>query len=96
MGPAEPAFRARQIYTALYRNHLRDWSEVTTLTLEQRRALAANLAFGLPGVAAQYDSTDGTRRYLLTLHDGRTAEPRALYNAELDSTDSVRIILWSL
>ena len=74
LGPVEPAYRARQIYTALYRNHVRDWSEVTTLSREQRRAMSEKLAFGLPGIAAEYHSTDGTRRYLLTLHDARTVE----------------------
>lgn len=65
-----PAFRARQIYDAVYRQHVADASEITTLP----RALREQVAIGLPGVAQQFQSIDGTVRYLLSLHDGKTVE----------------------
>ena len=74
LGPESPSWRAKQIHTAVYRNRARGWDSITTLPLAQRRELAARLAFGLPSIAAQYESTDGTRRYLLSLADGRTVE----------------------
>jgi len=36
--------------------------------------MASRLAVGLPKPAAEYESTDGTRRYLLELEDRRTVE----------------------
>jgi 23S rRNA (adenine2503-C2)-methyltransferase len=74
LGPEEPAYRARQLYRALYRNHVTAWHQITTLPSALRTGLAGRFCFGLPQVAAQYCSSDGTRRYLLTLADGRTVE----------------------
>jgi 23S rRNA (adenine2503-C2)-methyltransferase len=36
--------------------------------------LAGKFAFGLPEASSWFDSSDGTRRYLLELEDGRTVE----------------------
>ena len=74
LGPESPSWRAKQIYTAVYRNRMRGWDSITTLPLSQRIELAVRLPFGLPSIASQYESTDGTRRYLLSLADGRTVE----------------------
>jgi 23S rRNA (adenine2503-C2)-methyltransferase len=74
LGPNEPRFRARQLYTALYRERRADLAEVTTFPLELRERLSAGHRIGLPSVAQRFESTDGTRRYLLALEDGRTVE----------------------
>lgn len=74
LGPAEPAFRSRQIYEGVYRNRVAGWDELTVLPKSLRAELAARVSFGLPEVAARYDSADGTRRYLLRLADGKTVE----------------------
>ncbi|HYL38283.1 MAG TPA: 23S rRNA (adenine(2503)-C(2))-methyltransferase RlmN [Bryobacteraceae bacterium] len=74
LGEGRPAFRARQIYQAVYRQRVSDWAEVTTLPINLRKELASELAFGLPRLAAQYSSADGTQRYLLELEDGRSVE----------------------
>lgn len=74
LGPAEPAFRARQIYEGVYRNRVASWDELTVLPKPLRADLAARMRFGLPEVAARYESVDGTRRYLLRLGDGKTVE----------------------
>lgn len=73
LGPDEPAYRARQLYQALYRQRVRSISEVTTLPAELRRRLEA-VPLGLPSIERRYESADGTRRYLLGLADGRTVE----------------------
>ena len=39
-----------------------------------RSALSERFTVGLPGVSSFFDSSDGTRRYLLELDDGRTVE----------------------
>jgi 23S rRNA (adenine2503-C2)-methyltransferase len=74
LGEGQPSFRARQIYDAVYRQKVSDWAQVTTLPLSLREELASKLPLGLPRLAAQYSSTDGTRRYLLSLEDDRTVE----------------------
>src|SRR5579862_4096989 len=74
LGPAQPQFRAKQIYSALYRQRVADLVQVTTLPAGLRSELAGPGRIGLPEVAQVYQSTDGTRRYLLRLQDGRTVE----------------------
>jgi 23S rRNA (adenine2503-C2)-methyltransferase len=72
--PGQTAFRARQLYRALYRERLEDLAGVTTFPLRLRRELAASHSVGLPEVARRFESADGTRRYLLRLQDGKTVE----------------------
>src|ERR1035438_9968752 len=74
LGPEQPAFRARQIYEAIYRQQAADPIRISTLPLEVRRELAGRHPVGLPGIDKVYESVDGTRRYLLRLEDGRTVE----------------------
>src|SRR5579863_10093238 len=74
LGPDQLAFRARQLYDAVYRQRVGDLAEITNLPLSLRKDLAVRLAVGLPKAAAEYKSTDGTRRYLLELEDSRTIE----------------------
>jgi len=70
----QPAFRARQIYEAVYRQRVSDLVQITALPVSLRNELASKFPLGLPKVAAEYKSTDGTRRYLLGLEDGKTIE----------------------
>jgi len=74
IGSEQPAYRAQQVYDAFYRKRVGDWDSVTTLPVTLRKDLSSRLAVGLPLQAAEYRSQDGTRRYLLTLADGRTVE----------------------
>jgi len=70
LGPGHPKFRAQQIYEAVYHQRVTSLDEITTIPKSLRDALP----LGLPEVAKVYDSADGTRRYLLKLHDGKTVE----------------------
>lgn len=74
LGPEQPAFRARQLYAALYRQKAAHLSEVSTLPATLRDKLQQQCGLGLPAVASYFDSADGTRRYLLELQDGKTVE----------------------
>jgi 23S rRNA (adenine2503-C2)-methyltransferase len=74
LGPGEPGYRARQVYEAIYRQQVRDFSEISTLPASLRAVLADRFSPGLPDVASWFDSRDGTRRYLLQMPDGRTVE----------------------
>ena len=74
LGGDQPAYRARQLYEALYRGQSKDLVQISTLPVRTREQLAGQHSFGLPEIARVYASLDGTRRYLLRLGDGRTVE----------------------
>src|SRR5580765_3791800 len=74
LGPGHPEFRARQIYRALYSQKVGDLTQISTLPAPLRGDLAASHTVGLPVLARRYDSSDGTKRYLLELEDRRTIE----------------------
>jgi 23S rRNA (adenine2503-C2)-methyltransferase len=73
-GEDQPSFRARQIYDAVYRRQVSDLTQISTLPKPVRSSLASKHSLGMPHLAARYESIDGTRRYLLSLEDGRTVE----------------------
>jgi 23S rRNA (adenine2503-C2)-methyltransferase len=74
LGAALPAFRARQIYDAVYRQRVGDFEAISNLPKDLRARLADEFPLGLPEIAKRYDSVDGTVRYLLKLADGKTVE----------------------
>jgi 23S rRNA (adenine2503-C2)-methyltransferase len=74
LGSAVPAFRARQVYDAVYRQKVTDLLEITSLPVTLRNELSSHHCMGLPTLTKEYRSVDGTRRYLLGLEDGRTVE----------------------
>jgi 23S rRNA (adenine2503-C2)-methyltransferase len=74
LGPDQPAFRARQVYDAVYRQRVTELEAISTLPLELRRQFGATHSLGLPALERSFDSVDGARRYLLRLQDGRTVE----------------------
>ncbi|HEX4810639.1 MAG TPA: 23S rRNA (adenine(2503)-C(2))-methyltransferase RlmN [Bryobacteraceae bacterium] len=74
LGKAQPAFRARQLYDALYRKQVADLSKISSLPLALREQLVNTCSVGFPTVERRFDSTDRTRRYLLRLEDNRTIE----------------------
>lgn len=70
LGPGQPRFRAQQIYEAVYHQRVTSLDQITTIP----KTLREILPLGLPEIARVYESTDGTRRYLLRLADGKTVE----------------------
>ena len=74
LGDAVPAYRAQQVYEAVYHRRVRDLAHVTALPLELRKSLSGQFVAGWPEIASRYESVDGTRRYLLGLADGKTVE----------------------
>jgi 23S rRNA (adenine2503-C2)-methyltransferase len=74
LGPSEPAFRARQLYDAVYRQKLFDLSAISTLPKALRDRLSAGLEVGVAAIDKRFQSADGTRRYLLRLADSKTIE----------------------
>ncbi len=70
----QPAYRADQVYRAIYHQKISDLVQISNLPAKIRTELASNAELGLPVPDHVYQSTDGTRRYLLRLADGRTVE----------------------
>lgn len=71
----QPAYRARQLFHAIYGERRATLDEVTTLPLAFRHALAERgLRVGLPIIDRSFVSSDGTVRYLMRLGDGETVE----------------------
>lgn len=85
VGPGQPAYRAKQVYEAIYARQTYDFQQMSNLPAAVRTDLAGRLSLELPGIAASYNSSDGTRRYLLRLADGRTVETVLMPEGERDT-----------
>jgi 23S rRNA (adenine2503-C2)-methyltransferase len=71
----QPAYRAQQIFEAVYRQRLEDLEGMSTLPMSYRAQLEAEgWSVGMPRIAQRFVSTDGTVRYLVELADGETVE----------------------
>ena len=81
----QPAYRAAQIYHAIYREKVGDLVQISTLPSRVRSELAAHAELGLPELDRRYESVDGTRRYLLRLSDGRTVETVLMPEGDRDT-----------
>lgn len=85
LGPDQPGYRARQVYDAIYRDSATDLIQISTLPARLRENLALRHALGMPEIERLYQSSDGTRRYLLRLEDGRTVETVLMPEGERDT-----------
>jgi len=74
LGAGQTTFRAQQLYDAVYRQRVPDLQQITNLPVNLRKELASRLSLGLPKLVTEFHSSDGTRRYLLSLEDHRTVE----------------------
>src|SRR5207248_7271347 len=71
----QPAYRARQLYEAIYRRRVASLDQITTLPGTFRRDLAgAGYAISYPAVQKSFTSVDGTIRYLMSFTDGQSVE----------------------
>ncbi|HLM55071.1 MAG TPA: 23S rRNA (adenine(2503)-C(2))-methyltransferase RlmN [Pyrinomonadaceae bacterium] len=70
----EPAYRGRQIFSALQRRRLRSFDEMTDLPKDFRARLAGAATASTLTIESRYVAADGTRRYLLKTHDGLPVE----------------------
>ena len=74
-GMGQPAYRAKQISEALYRQRVSSVDEMTTLPIGLREQLVAqSFVVGLPEMVQTAKSIDGTERYLMRMADGETVE----------------------
>ncbi|HYU46643.1 MAG TPA: 23S rRNA (adenine(2503)-C(2))-methyltransferase RlmN [Terriglobales bacterium] len=71
----QPAYRAQQLFDALYRQRAEGLDQISTLPREYRARLGEQgWGVGMPRIAQKYESRDGTMRYLVEMADGETVE----------------------
>ncbi len=73
-GLGEPAYRARQLYAGIYKRRLSDWASFTELGKKLRAKLAESRVIEYPKPLQVFQSSDGTRRYLLEISAGDCIE----------------------
>jgi 23S rRNA (adenine2503-C2)-methyltransferase len=86
----EPAYRAGQIYHALYAERRFDFAAMSNLPAALRKRLEHESAIALPKVRRRYESSDGAVRYVLALNPtespaaatGKTATVEAVFMPE--------------
>ena len=70
----EKPYRARQLYDAIYRRRITGFDAMTDLPKTLRRLLDERAVVTHTRVESVFVSSDGTRRFLLKLEDGREVE----------------------
>lgn len=70
----EKPFRAKQLWHWMYYRGARSFDEMSNLPKALRDRLAERFALDRPGISVNQQSTDGTRKWLLKLADGREVE----------------------
>jgi len=71
----EPAYRAKQILEAVYRQRVEELEEISTLPREFREKLSERgVTVGAARIENKFVSVDGTVRYLIAFADGQSVE----------------------
>lgn len=70
----EKSFRGKQLFQALHTHGLKDLSEFTSFSKDLRQKLMQEITLARPEIATAQLSTDGTRKWLLTLADKNQVE----------------------
>jgi 23S rRNA (adenine2503-C2)-methyltransferase len=71
----QPAYRARQVFHALYSERISSLEQASSLPVTFRSTLTENgLSVGIPSIQKRFISVDGTIRYLIELSDSETVE----------------------
>ena len=69
-----PTFRAKQIWGWIYVKGVTEFSQMGNVSKDIREWLDANYSIARPDSSQDLTSTDGTRKWLLKMHDGREVE----------------------
>jgi 23S rRNA (adenine2503-C2)-methyltransferase len=70
----QPAFRATQLFEAVYRQEISKPEAITNFPKNLRAEVAGAIDLALPRIHRVFDADDRTRRYLVALDDGEMAE----------------------
>ena len=74
----QPAFRSKQLFEWLYGKSAQSYDEMTNLPASLRAELASKHPLHVPSILEEAISSDGTRKYLLSYHDGVVVETVAI------------------
>ena len=74
IGLGEKAFRAEQIFKWLYVDKVKNFEEMTNLSLELREKLKENYTICNFKILKKLESSDGTKKYLFDILDGNAIE----------------------
>ena len=77
-----PRFRARQLWRWVWRHGVTEFSDMTDLGKPVQSLLAQHFHADRPAVSRRQDSSDGTIKWLLRMHDGHEIE--AVYIPDAD------------
>jgi 23S rRNA (adenine2503-C2)-methyltransferase len=69
-----PRFRARQVFAWIHQHGVADFTAMTNLGRDLRAQLAGRFRITTPRLTHEDRSTDGTRKFLFELEDGRRIE----------------------
>tara|TARA_B100000686_G_C16795978_1_gene982366 strand:+ start:1256 stop:2362 length:1107 start_codon:yes stop_codon:yes gene_type:complete len=69
-----PRFRAKQVWHWIYHYGIRDFGEMTNISLKLRRDLKKKFIIDRPSVTTEQSSSDGTRKWLIRFSDSKLAE----------------------
>ena len=69
-----PAFRSSQILSWIYQKNVSSFQEMTNLPKAAREQFDASFPIYMPSIIDKQVSADGSRKYLLELHDGALVE----------------------
>jgi 23S rRNA (adenine2503-C2)-methyltransferase len=67
-------FRAKQVWSWIYCHGVQDFTKMSTLAKPARDLLADQFTVTRPSVVQDQKSSDGTRKWLLRMHDGQDIE----------------------
>ncbi len=70
----EKPYRGKQLYLSMYARRILDVEQITEFSKPLREKINAQATFTETTIANVFNSTDGTRRYLLKLGDGKEVE----------------------
>ena len=77
-----PRFRARQLWRWVWRHGVTEFSDMTDLGKPVQSLLAQHFHADRPAVSRRQDSSDGTIKWLLRLHDGHEIEADYIPDAD--------------
>jgi len=70
----KPSFRAKQIFEWIYKKHVKSFEDMKNLPKDLRIELEAKYHFQPLKIATVEESIDGSKKYLFSMHDGKTVE----------------------
>ena len=71
---SEPAFRAQQIFPWMHQRGVTEFTDMTNIGKALAARLSEHARISLPEVMTEHLSVDGTRKWVLRLHDGNAIE----------------------